>query len=71
VDDRWAVNENKMKGVASSSSFMYVIPSPCDFVASLQELCSLDVRGSKLMYYVSGPQLGNCPQDVWLALCDY
>jgi hypothetical protein len=71
VDDSWATNEDMMRGVVLGSPFMYVIPSPCDLVASLQELCSLDVHSSKLMCYVGGPNPRNYPQDVWLVLCDY
>jgi hypothetical protein len=71
VHDSLVANEYKMKGVILCSPFMYVIPSPCDLATSLQELCSLDVHGSKLMCYVGGPKPSNCPQDVWLVLCDY
>lgn len=67
----WVANEDKMRGMVLGSLFKYVIPNPCDLATSLQELCSLDVHGSKLICYVGGPRLSNYPQDVWLALCDY
>jgi hypothetical protein len=59
----WAANENKRRGMVLGSLFKYVIPNPCDLATSLQELCSLDVHGYKLMCYVSELKPNNCPQE--------